>query len=483
MWITARWTIAAALDSVAGVIANQATLLHQAAKGALHQPRCVSLWTTEVMDRADCKLLSSNFGLFSPFSRWTLGPVMSLSHIPTRGIRHQKGVRKPEAEKRSPAVLEMSRTTPTQLPRLSPPASRSHRQNDAALNRNGTRDVLGSQRLRRQGLRGIDLNLRRRFWKQTQPLHRKWQLATWLWTLIAALHCFPCETVRAEDLPIEKLKLPPLRIHGLPAKAHTQGLEQAGGKHYVTARREDVRPKQALLLRTDLAGTNWDVWDITPLNAQGVATELDHPGGMQCDGKRLWIPLAESKRNSHSVIRAFLMQEMTPGRALKPDFEFPVDDHIGAIAVSIERQFLFGANWDTEKVYVWNFKGHLQRTLTAPEIKARGLGMVAGAEGRPGVAVQDWKFSGDRLYASGLFRAPGAATVSPASRLLWFTDFLDRDVQRRTAMLPLQSGTELAREAMAISDGAAYFLPEDLGVSNRLFRVLLTDLAKQSTAR
>ena len=294
---------------------------------------------------------------------------------------------------------------------------------------------------------------------------------------------FQATPVQAVDPPVEELKLPPLRIHGQPAKVHTQGLELTGGKYYVTARREDVRPKQALLLRTDPASTDWEAWDLTPLDAPGDATRLDHPGGMQCDGKRLWIPLAESQRNGRSVIRAFALKEIASGRALKPDFEFRVDDHIGAVAVFAERQLLLGANWDTEKVYVWDFKGHLQRTLTASELTARGLGTVAGAEGRSGVGVQDWKFKGDRLFASGLFRAPGAAAVSPVSRLIWFTNFLERDWQRQSVILPLQHGSELAREAMAILDGAVYFIPEDLGASNRRFRVSLTDLSNQVPAR
>jgi hypothetical protein len=41
----------------------------------------------------------------------------------------------------------------------------------------------------------------------------------------------------------------------------------------------------------------------------------------------------------------------------------------------------------------------------------------------------------------------------------------------------------MAREAMAISNGAIYFLPEDLGASNRLFRVSLADLMKHADAR
>ena len=264
-------------------------------------------------------------------------------------------------------------------------------------------------------------------------------------------------------------------------RAHTQGLELAGGKYYVTARRDDVRPRQALLLRTDPAATSWDVWDITPVDAQGALTVLDHPGGMQSDGTRLWIPLAESKRNSRAIVRAFLLADLVAGRPLKPVFEFPVNDHIGAVAVSTEHELLFGANWDTEKVYVWDLKGSLQRTLRGDELEARGLGVVAGPGGRAGVAVQDWKVVGDRLYASGLFRSPKLAAASPASRVCWFEHFLEPDFQRRAVTLPPRDGIELAREAMAVSGGSVYFLPADLGASNRLFRVALAELTKRGT--
>src|ERR1041384_7951976 len=67
----------------------------------------------------------------------------------------------------------------------------------------------------------------------------------------------------ADQLTFEEVKLPALRLDGRVAKAHTQGLEVSGGSYYVTARREDVRPKRALLLRLRPAATNWEVWDIT----------------------------------------------------------------------------------------------------------------------------------------------------------------------------------------------------------------------------
>jgi len=289
--------------------------------------------------------------------------------------------------------------------------------------------------------------------------------------------------LQAAALAIEEIGLPPLRIQGQPARAHTQGMELDAGNIYVTARRDDVRPKRALLLRTHPSGADWEIWDITPLDAQGEVTTLDHPGGIQSDGTRLWIPLAESKRDGRSIIRAFPLSDLVAGQRLKPVFEFPVSDHIGAVAVSSERELLFGANWDTEKIYVWDFKGGLQRMVLDDELKARGLGVVGGDKGRAGVAVQDWKVLGDRLFAAGLVRTPNSVTVSPASRVCGFERFLERDFGRWMVTLPTQHGTELAREAMAISGGFVYFLPADLGASNRLFRVSFAELRSGGTER
>ncbi len=294
------------------------------------------------------------------------------------------------------------------------------------------------------------------------------------------LHVHPA---LAENLAVETIRLLALRVDGQSARAHTQGMEISDGQYYVTARRDDVLPKRALLLRTNPVATDWDVWDITPVDAAGGVTALDHPGGMQSDGQRLWIPLAESKRKGRSMIRAFRIADMIPGRPLKSEFEFPVDDHIGAVAISTGRKLIFGANWDTEAVYLWDFEGRLLRTLNPSELGDRELGVVSGSVNRAGLAVQDWKMVDDRLFASGLFRPPSGIPASPQSRLMIFTDFLERGFQRRTITLPVQQKTELAHEAMAVSDGLVYFLPEDLGATNRAFRVSVADLMKQSTLK
>jgi hypothetical protein len=297
-------------------------------------------------------------------------------------------------------------------------------------------------------------------------------LATFLFVVVLPSQC--------DEPAIEIVPLPPLQVLGRPASAHTQGLELVDRTYLVTARQENVSPKRALLLRTSDGRSDWDCWDVTPTNRTGETAILDHPGGIQSDGERLWIPVAESRRNSRTRIRAYALDSLMAGRSLTPAFEFAVADHIGAVAVSRKDRLLLGASWDTEKVYVWDLRGQLKRILNNDELVARGLGVTANGQSKGGIAVQDWKLMGEDLFASGLFGVAGSAAVLPTSRFCRFEHFLDIDFQYQTATLPQYRYVELAREAMAVSDGTVYFLPEDLGTTNRLFRAPLASLMERN---
>ena len=286
-------------------------------------------------------------------------------------------------------------------------------------------------------------------------------------------------TIHPREMTVETIPLPGLRIKGKSATAHTQGLEIHSGSYHVTARRDDLKPRRALLLRTDASRSDWDVWDITPLDADGHPTSLDHPGGMQSDGNRLWIPLAESRRSGRSLIRAFPLAGMAPGRPLKWEVEISILDHIGAVAVDANRQRIYGASWDTEKVYIWDFEGKLQRSMSGLELGNRELGIAYKTARETGLAVQDWKVSEQRLFASGLFRGVENSPRIPQSRLTSYVGFDEKGFSSHSVSLPRQNSTELAREGMAVSDGWIYFLPEDLGTANRMYRLSLDDMEQR----
>lgn len=283
----------------------------------------------------------------------------------------------------------------------------------------------------------------------------------------------------ASAMDLETMGLPPLRISGVPARAHTQGLEIVDGNYYVTARREDVAPKRALLLRCGVGEKEWRIWDITPVE-NGRFTSLDHPGGLQFDGERLWIPISESQRGGRTLVRAYSLKSLVPGKSAPFEREFTVEDHIGALAVFSDRQLMLGANWDTEKVYIWNTAGQLQRTLSGKELQSRQLGVGRNENGEPGLAVQDWKVQENRLFAAGLVKQTQGVVHS---RLIEFVDFLGNNVQSRSFHIGRQENVELCNEGMTVQGGNIYFLPEDLGETNRLFRADLGRLRQGKPTR
>ncbi|MCW5557798.1 MAG: hypothetical protein KIT22_08200 [Verrucomicrobiae bacterium] len=266
--------------------------------------------------------------------------------------------------------------------------------------------------------------------------------------------------------PVETIELPALQP-GVPmVRAHTQGLEWVADSIFVTARRDDPAPRRSLLLRTRKGGNAWEVWDLTPPDRP----TLDHPGGFQSDGRRLWIPLAESRRRGRSLIRAYALAELRPGQAPVPDVEFAVEDHVGALAVLPERSQLVGAAWDTDTVYVWALDGKLQRTLTGPDLRRRGLGAGWMLDETPGLAVQDWKFVDGALVAGGLVPIPGSPSRAALDRVRWLDSALEPLPSLPT--LPANSdGVQMTGEGMAVSEGFLYFLPGDLGATNRMYKM------------
>lgn len=287
-----------------------------------------------------------------------------------------------------------------------------------------------------------------------------------------------CTLPIASNRTVGEMSLPPLFFNGKPARAHTQGLEIIAGYYYVTARLDDPKPRRALLLRTSKTAEHWDIWDITPNGVNPGVGELvlDHPGGMQFDGRLLWVPIATSQRGGRSLLCGFDIKKLRANRPVTPQIQYAVADHIGALAVSRKRNLIVGASWDTETVYVWNLKGHLERVLTPTELQAWQLGATSGANTRSGVAVQDWKYVGDHLYASGLYKSAEHATAVPRSRLLILSRFPRGNPETRIVPIQFHEGVELAAEGMAVLGDRIYFLPEDLKDSNRMFCVPIRNL-------
>ncbi len=165
-----------------------------------------------------------------------------------------------------------------------------------------------------------------------------------------------------------------------------------------------------------------------------------HPGGISSDRTSLWIPVAEYRPTSTSLI------ERRSKRTLQLESQFQVSDHIGCIAVT--RKLLVGGNWDSRDFYIWDRKGNLKRKVRIGS----------------GNAYQDIKFYSGILVASGLLgdRSGAVDWLAPSSfRVL-----------RRLAAGNTDRGAPYTREGMAVGRQQLLFVPEDY--PSRLFVFKLT---------
>lgn len=72
-----------------------------------------------------------------------------------------------------------------------------------------------------------------------------------------------------------------------------------------------------------------------------------HPGGIDFDGARLWVPVAEYRPDSSSVVYAVDPATL----AVREAFRFP--DHLGAIAHDAGSASIMGVSWGSRRLYRW----------------------------------------------------------------------------------------------------------------------------------
>ena len=163
--------------------------------------------------------------------------------------------------------------------------------------------------------------------------------------------------------------------------------------------------------------------------------ERFHPGGIAADGESLWIPVAEYRPHSTSVI------QKRDKKTLQVTFQFQVADHIGCVAATPD--YLIGGNWDSREFYVWDYQGRLIRTIHSETSNA----------------YQDIKFDRPYLVASGLL-------ADHTGALDWL-ELPSLHLSKRVKVGNTDRQQPLTREGMAIRQHQLVLLPED--DSSRLF--------------
>ena len=161
------------------------------------------------------------------------------------------------------------------------------------------------------------------------------------------------------------------------------------------------------------------------VNGKNLAKLMDfHPGGIDFDGKNLWVPVAVYAPRSHTNVMVVDPETFKTRKA------FEVEDHIGAVACVGD--VIVGASWDAEEFYFWTAKGE-------PIEKKQ----------RPGdVGYQDCK------GVNGFLMCNGGG----------YLDWIDVDrweiVKRIESGVSLE-GNSLSREGAALYGEHVFFLPDD----------------------
>jgi hypothetical protein len=221
---------------------------------------------------------------------------------------------------------------------------------------------------------------------------------------------------------VELIRQVPLKF----STYHIQGLDITEQFYFVTS--VDTKQSRAWLFKIDRTNARL----ISRVELTDGA--LIHPGGLQYDDRYLWVPNAEYKRQSRTVVYG-----------LDPDTleictSFAVDDHIGAVA-SDGKNLLYGVNWDALQFYTWDIDGRQLNKVDSPT----------------SMAYQDVKYFAGKLLCSGHKDNISAVDIiDPETWTLIKRIDLPKDKWKST----------LTREGMAF-DGNLYFLPDD-GPNSRI---------------
>ena len=182
-----------------------------------------------------------------------------------------------------------------------------------------------------------------------------------------------------------------------------------------------------------------------------------HPGGIDYDGRFIWVPVAEYRPNSQSILYRVDPAAMKGTEVLR----FP--DHIGALVHNTDDRTLHGASWGSRRFYRWTLDAAwiVTSPVDAPE-KLRTLNPSHYLD------YQDCKYAGSRrMLCTGVTEmrtAPGAAPFRLGG--IDLVNLADgRPIHQVPVLLWTASGLTMTQNPVWLEpsgDGLrAYFIPED----------------------
>ena len=182
-----------------------------------------------------------------------------------------------------------------------------------------------------------------------------------------------------------------------------------------------------------------------------------HPGGIDYDGTDIWVPVAEYRPNSKSIV-----YRVDP-QAMRATEVFRWADHIGGVVHDTEDGTLHGVSWGSRRFYRWKLDVH--RRLA--NVVTRGKPQFTMNPSHY-VDYQDCKYAGQhRMVCTGLAElrpSPGGAAFRLGG--LDLIDLRDgRPIHQVPVPLWTENGLDMTHNPTwfeAVNGKLrAYFMPED----------------------
>jgi Family of unknown function (DUF6454) len=182
-----------------------------------------------------------------------------------------------------------------------------------------------------------------------------------------------------------------------------------------------------------------------------------HPGGIDYDGAHIWVPVAEYRPDSRSIIYRVDPNTMTAVEV------FRFADHVGAIVHNPDDRTLHGVSWGSRRFYRWplDANGRLESGPARPD-----AGRTLNASHY--VDYQDCKYAGRRrMLCTGVTELRQTES-GPPFRLggIDLVDLADgRPLHQVPVLLWTADGLDMTHNPVWIEPSAAglraYFMPED----------------------
>lgn len=182
-----------------------------------------------------------------------------------------------------------------------------------------------------------------------------------------------------------------------------------------------------------------------------------HPGGIDYDGRHIWVPVAEYRPNSRSIV-----YRVDPA-TMKATEVFRFADHLGALVRNTDDNTLHGVSWGSRRFYRWTLDaaGRVTNAGVAP-------GTLRTLNPSHYVDYQDCKYAGARrMLCTGVteFRQPAAAAPIRVGGI----DLVNLEDGRPEHQVPVllwtPAGMVMTQNPVWIEPAGtglrAYFMPDD----------------------